>query len=59
MTVPRRRECDAAYFKKRADQERAAAEAAANQAAEAPHRRLAERYALLAACIGEVQQRLD
>jgi hypothetical protein len=52
-------ESDASYFKKRATQETAAAEAAASHAAKAPHRRLAERYALLAAYIDEVQHRLD
>ena len=59
MTTQRHRESDASYFTRRAAQEKAAAEAAAGRFAEELHRRLAERYSLLAACIGEVQHRLD
>ena len=52
------RELERTYFAKRAAQEMAAARAAAGLPSEAPHRTLAERYALLASSIGEVQRRL-
>jgi hypothetical protein len=58
MNSSHRREQDCHYFSRRAAQEIAAADAAAGRPAEGPHRQLAERYALLAASIAEVQEQL-
>jgi hypothetical protein len=58
MNSSQRREPDSHYFSRRAAQEMAAADAAAGRPGEGPHRRLAERYALLAASIAEVQEQL-
>jgi hypothetical protein len=58
MIGGRRREDDALYFYRRAAQERGAADAAAGQAAELPHRFLAEQYGLIAASIEEVHDKL-
>jgi hypothetical protein len=52
------READQSYFSRRSNQELDAAAAAAGGPAERPHRELAVRYAIRAASIREVYDRL-
>jgi len=52
------REGDQQYFSRRHEEERAAAETAANAGARLAHLELAARYAQLAAAIREVEERL-
>ena len=53
-----RMEGDATYFRRRADQERAAAQRAASEPAREAHLEMAGRYEELAASIGLHDQRL-